>query len=628
MQVPWQLPVELAGRQYQIDPKKFSRSDLPALRQQVDQGEQAGAQTLSLEGSWTRGATDWTMGDSQETYDLPSSDAQRYGESLNTQSIRLGRFQLSPALQSRSTTRSARGAGMGQVVLCGNWMYFIDTSSGHVYAGDISGGPYAALTLADKLTPASTCTMLATDGSSTVWAITLSDGIYRTTSGNSGGSLSSWSSSSTLDGTAIGFCNGRLLIANSNVISEVDSTPTATVIHTYPSSISHRVGGFIGTPGAIYILLTTRNEIHVIDDVDPTGALSPPRVAGVLAAGEIVTEMVQTSGILIFSTNLGLRLAVPSGDGSLTLGNIVTPRSTPSSGIASNCTGLAVMGNNVFFAASPSTYSIGRLDLANFVGPLTPAVHSVELDTGSSTSVISHLLYYSGGDQAIWVHAIVGSTAQIWGFSNEALTLFTATARQKEASGYRYSGWLGYGITELKQPVVVNVIHEALPAGSSVAVAIVADDGTETTIGTQTATGSTLTTFSIDSSTIGPQRKFQVKLTLTRGTDDTTSPVIESWAVRAMPIPQRQEEILLSILMRPVVEQGDDGNRVQQDLADEYTFLAGLRDARTPVDVSILGRTSKVVVDRVAWPQGEVERISNGRDEFVGTLYVRLLTVA
>lgn len=637
VETPWQLPVQLGSHQYAVDPKKFSRQDLPALRQQLDTGDQAGAQTLSVEGSFPRGATDWSFGGNQETFDAADSDPRKYGEHSNTQALRLGRIHLSPEMQQRSTTRSATSASHGQVAMCDEWMYWID-QGGAIFAADISAGPYSAITPASKLAaPASALNQITTDGTTTVWAITTSDGVYRATAAASGGSLTSWSSSSTFDGKAIGYVNGRLLIANGNIISEVSSTPTATVIHTFPTGVDVR--GFIGTPGAIYLWTLSGREIYVMDDVDPTGALSPPRVAGVLSVGETVNTIVQASGVMLICTLVGLRLAVPSGDGSLTIGDAVQARDTPSSTPSANYYDAAFYGG--FAYAIHTTLNgngIARLDFQNFTGPLAPAIHPVEItnrDTPVNDYQFTHIVNAGGAHTGdFWVHGTNGSGTVLWGFTPAPLlSSITSAATTRAASGYAYSGWITLGISELKQPVVVNVIHEDLPAGATIKVTIVTDEivlgsGVEVDLGTQSTEGSTFTTFTVDPSVIGPQRKFQVKLTLTRGTATYESPIIESWTVRAMPIPQRQEEILLSIMMYPEVGQGDDGPAIAQNLADEYDYLAGLRDARTPVDLTVLGRTSKVVVDRVAWPQGEIERINNARDEFVGTLYVRLLTVA
>ena len=71
------LPVELDGVAYLVDTRQYSRTTVPALREQRDTSKEPGENTLDTTGAWVRSQTDWSLGAGQEHFDLDDSDRRR-----------------------------------------------------------------------------------------------------------------------------------------------------------------------------------------------------------------------------------------------------------------------------------------------------------------------------------------------------------------------------------------------------------------------------------------------------------------------------------------------------------------------------------------------------------------------
>ena len=67
------LPVELDSVSYEIDTTEYTRTTVPALREQRDTSKEPGENALDTSGAWTRSQTDWSYGAGQTHFDLDLS---------------------------------------------------------------------------------------------------------------------------------------------------------------------------------------------------------------------------------------------------------------------------------------------------------------------------------------------------------------------------------------------------------------------------------------------------------------------------------------------------------------------------------------------------------------------------
>lgn len=632
--VPNALPVSIGTHQYQIAMDRMRRRTLPALRPQVDQALQPGEQTLNAEGSWIRSQTDWSHGDRQEVFDDGNATPRRYAHGSNVRVDRRGRIELTPELQTLSTTRGGiHPATSGrQVTLASYYAYWIDWSNRDIYHANLGSGPYAAVT--PTLNVTGTFTSVASEGA-TVWAADGTSQLYRTTTGNVGGTIATWGAAVSAAITGLGFANGRLLgFATSGILYEITSTPALTTIFAHPGGTNWVWYGAVSAPNAIYLwgaLSSLTSTLYLIDDLLSGATLAAPRVAATFPNGEIILKVGAVGGVLIILTSVGLRVGFINADGSVATGPALQVHALgpiPEKDQRSQMRDFAFADESVFVFYDRGVNAIARVDLSEFASEAAPAIYAREIATGLSPSQwrveidpnVNIWLFSSNAEQRLSGMSVRGSD-------------YSGVARPKATTGFFYSGWITYGISETKQLVSVQLQHDSIPTGASIQVHYVGPTGgSETSLGT-TSAGTTSTTLAVDTSVITPAREFQLKFTFTRGTTTSATPTLRSWSCRAIPIPARQEEVLLPILLFREVET-HNGVKIAQNPYDEYVYLKSLVDARTPVTLVEGGVSSTVIVDAITFPPSERDErrtMWGPRDEatfWEGICEVRCVTVA
>lgn len=650
--VPNALPVSIGTHQYQIAMDRMRRRTLPALRPQVDQALQPGEQTLNAEGSWIRSQTDWSMGARQEVLDdVEVSAARRFLKSSNLLASRGGRLELAGEVQERSTTfgdvKSAEGWDIiRNLIIAGSWAWWIDASDSDIKKADLSAGIY--VNPAPATANAGTYVSLTSDGGDTIWAGLATTQLWRTEGATLGTNLSAWGAPVATAVDALFYVNGHLLAidsATARSIYEVSSTPSLTLIYTHPSAVGLFWGGATSAPNGIYLWTVSigsggyapGSTVYVIDDLVAGASLSAPRVACPnLPTGESILKMEYYGGIFVLVTYRitggGVRIAVVNADGSLSYGPLLELHDPDTSNSKVIMDDIAIVGDSAYVTYRPLDITdarVARLDLSRFAGELQPAVfpHTFKTNTGS-TAVFSRIVGGTPNDRDLWMFGSNASGVRIWATRADV----SGGGVTRAGTGTLYTGWITYGIAEPKQLISVQLLHDTIPTGASIQVHYVEPDGTETSIGT-TSAGTTATTLVVNTAVITPDREFQLKFTFTRGTTTTTSPVLRSWSCRAIPIPTRQEEILLPILLFREVET-HNGTKIAQNPYDEYVYLKSLVDARTPVALVEGGVSSTVIVDAITFPPSERDErrtMWGPRDEatfWEGICEVRCVTVA
>lgn len=618
------LPVKLNGRSYQLLLQQFECGFLPPQRPSTDQSQQPGEQSFNPEGSWFRSQTDWTHGGGQEVRDDDDGDSRRFYRQSNTHAVARGRIQLSNRLQVMSTTRGGAFYFSGTfwtertVVQTGNSLFWWESSGGNqtLYRQSITAGPYGGA-IAPATAIAATATsmnILATDGTATTWLARGGSGVSRATT-ETGAFTAAWSALPT---NLIVYANGHLLGIVANSVWEF-TTGGAVLggasIFDHPNSNFIWQGGVAGA-GRIYLWGASGNEaaVYVLYDVlSSSGSLAPPKIALPMPFGETVQHMEPIGGVFLMRTNLGLRLVTPNGD-ALEMGPLIVHRDKATDFPCLPTCISAAAGDYVMAAfRNPQGQPdfIGRVDMTRFIAEDVPALHPIEylpVDGSTANMGLGPIkvagqadTQFKSGQLWAWGGKTDFTTRRIWAVSLGATPNSDLSAREKATTGSVYSGWLTFNSTDPKQPVSVRVLHDPIPAGASLSIVLVGEDGTNLTGGSAVA-GTTHTDVSFDLSVIGAQRQYQILLQFGRGTDTTTTPAVLSWATRAYPQPFRQEEIILPLMLKARVQGTGRGPTIVQDVFAEYLALRALAISQQPVTLVLGGVSTMVRVDDVRLP--------------------------
>ena len=95
------LPVQLDGTAFLVDTREYSRTTVPALREQRDNSAEAGENALDTSGAWTRSQTDWSYGAGQTHFDLDDSDRRRFASSTGIDPWTKGEITLLPITEEK-----------------------------------------------------------------------------------------------------------------------------------------------------------------------------------------------------------------------------------------------------------------------------------------------------------------------------------------------------------------------------------------------------------------------------------------------------------------------------------------------------------------------------------------------
>lgn len=419
-----------------------------------------------------------------------------------------------------------------------------------------------------------------------------------------------------LQANAAIYGNGFLLGGHGPLLVEVNANGTTVlVMQHFNPAFSWDCG--CGSDVAICVAGHAGNvsELYAIQLSTTTYGLGAPYIAGQVSDGEIIHALHYYEGLVIVATSLGVRaMKDTNSDGHLTSGPVIADLGE------SRC--IAVQGPYVWFgltnfqeadgiwSGTAESSGLGRLYLSQFSTALLPAYTTDALATDGVNGTCTSVTMWGGNPFFV----IDGNG--LWG---------NAASGDLVAEGYLEAGWVRFGTVEKKILVSLDVQHDPLPAGASVALEIVPIGEPSFTSAASTETGSTGpgTQWSAGSPV---NEAFQMIPILTRGTDPTTGPVLHRWTCRGMVIAIRQDEIIVPIVWADEVESPvREGERLNYDLVAEWDFLKGLEAAGTAFtyqegDLSYICFIDQIEMDQPTQWNGDFSMLS-------GVLLVKLLTV-
>lgn len=581
--IPFSFPCALNGRAYMLDTLpdtyyvKWNTETIPLLRQQVDQSNAPAEQSLNPGGLWRRAQDSWHHGAGQTYRDRDdSADKYRYRTSKGVDPWT--KYQIS-LLNDTTLKKSSANTNLYAVV-AGSRIYMADGSTVK-YSTDMD-----SWSTVSSYTGAAVQS-ITTDGYTVYWC----DGadIWTTNTG-----ASSATSADTTNATLVRYVKGRLMVGASNVLYNIPTLGSAaTMTYTHPSSQFTWVdccegnqvifaAGYIGDKSMIY-----RTAIKA----DGT-ALDIPVMAGALPDGEIVRSIQGYLGYVWVGSDKGVRFCEVDANNNLVVGPLISTSS------AVRC--FEPQDRFMWFGWTnydATSTGLGRMDITSFVDTDQPAYASDLMATTQGT--------VSSAATFLNLRVFTVNGAGLYAESSAPVT-----------SGTIDSGLIGYGLPDAKTAVYVDVKTAALVGSYSVGLAT--DGGTFTTIGSESASGDTGTTFPTSQASAD---FFEIRLTLTKS--GSTSPTILRWTLKALPTPDDgPAEILhIPILLAPVVLVR--GAEHYYDVNSELNEISTLRASRDIVTLQLCGATYTGIVADFRWfPYGLIDDTEDGSFGMKGTCLV------
>jgi hypothetical protein len=581
LEVPGRFHCSLAGRPYMIDMARmaeFRRQSIPLLREQADNTGAPGEQTLSPEELWRRSQDDWTHGAGQQFLDREDSDNQRFRSSKGVDVWTRWQLSLLPA----TTVRRASASPSLQVLPAGDRLYIRDGAA-LVHSADL-----ATFTAVTGL-PATAASSLATDGYN-VFSAHGANGVFSTVRGTT-----TATSYNTVAVTLLGYVKGRLMAANGPTLYNITSTTTPAALYTHPNTDFTWVG-FAEGPTAIYAAGFSGDKSLIYRTViKPDGtALDTPVIAGQLPDGEVVRAIYGYLGFLCVGTDLGVRFCAIDASGNLTIGALIRTNS------AVRC----FEGQDRFVWFGWTNYDatstgLGRMDLSEFIGPLTPAYASDLMVTGQGRA-LSVATFRNKR-----VLAISGL-----GVYEQSNTLVT--------SGTLDTGLITYGLPDLKTAVYLDV-RVADPVDTNLAY-ISVDGGDFVLIGKRSSR-------LVDPFAVGERdgETFELRHEL-RNDDAVTGvgPVLTRYTLRAYPRPAQGETFLVPLLLHEKINDLNERVHTQKPVV-EFDRLVALRTSKRLVTLQIGAQSYTVSVDDALFQYSHLT--SDGRD-WNGTALIKAKSYA
>lgn len=513
---------------------------IQVLRQQSDTSAKPGEGSINREDSWRAGQSSWHHGAGQRYRDKDGADLDRFWASLGVNVWTKDQLSL---LNDTALVRPSVDPTPSTCV-AGDYMYVSDGFRLYRFDGSV----YETVDLGGN---SADITAIASNGFN-VWVTTASTTAYKGTTSSL--SFSSWLTGTSYDNVA--YVRGRLLVTSGRYIAEVTGTnlETVTNLNASEGNSALRWTAITEGAGAIYASTKsgTRSQIFRItpSQENLSGALSNPVPASpALPTGETISAMYGYLGTVAIGTSKGIRVGEEDGNSNLNVGALIE---LPEPVLAFDGEGSFVWFG--WSGLTVSTAGLGRLDLSQQVdtGVYAYASDLEADDAGKVTSISS----YKGRRY----------------FTVQGQGLYAETATQVD-SGWLQSGIIRYGIIDDKVARRVELRHAKLAGAVEVGLSVNGNTFTNLGISSLEGTVSPLVAFE---STLAAGSTHELQLTLYKG--NSGSPVVQSYELRADPVPIRGIYIWVSILLSEKLSQYESRHPL-----DDYETLVALASARRPI---------------------------------------------
>lgn len=570
--IRWDLSVDGLGFVLGInDQNPYLRESAPVQKQQFDTSQEAGEQTL--DGYWIRSQTSWHLGAGVNFYEPGARDgatpsAYRFDRSAGVDVWTEGEARLLKRTAQSASTASTQ-AFVASARVAGADVYFSQV------AGAVSR--VAADGTATAYTPSSASAegRVAVAGSK-VLVGAAGAGID---AGDIGGSALTRLYTQTLAATPIPYwVKGRIIATRGRQLFELaldgstgttaGNLDTVTPLYTHPdagwtwSGVSESpsailAAGYSGGTGAIFSFTLEA------DTAGTTPKLGQPFQVAEFPPGEEVHSIAVYLGTYIgIGTSKGLRVGIIGGNGDLQYGPLLFQTAAPVRALAAR--------DRFLYAGVEAEIDGGsgcaRVDLGAQIGNGLVFPWAWDAQSHTAGPVVS-VAFVGASDRVV-----LGVSGQ--GVYAQSATLF-------ETTGYLSSGAVRYGTTEAKAFRFADVRCRTESA-SAVALSTIGPDGEETGIVTLRP-GSTGANLSL--ARLAQKLEYlSYKVTLTPSADGTVSPVVESVALKAVPVTRKQRLIQYPVMLQDKV-QDSTNSAVFMRAADVIARLEDLESDKAVVQV-------------------------------------------
>jgi hypothetical protein len=518
--VPDVFPVGINGRPYMIDMKsqQFRSAYEPRIRDSVDQSPVQGEAAISPGGLWRRSQASWHLGAGQEYADTADETIYRYYKSRGLDPWTRGQLTL---LNDTKVSLSSANTNL-YMAQNATELYVADSTAIKYTTDPYAGTPSWTTVSSTSATAARSMTSDGVNIYTTHPGTTSSFGLWKVDASHVASNVAHANEYGVL-----GYVKGFLMMAGAGAdAAKLWTNPSGnnpTVYYTHPNA-SWTWTGFAGGYNAIYAsgYAGKTSAIYKLT-IKTDGTLNVPIVALDLPTGELVTTIQDYLGFLLIGTNKGVRFASSDTAGSLTVGKLL-----PTTGSVYS---IAADGRHAWYGWSSyetGVSGVGRLDLAEFTAPNTPAFASDLMYASSANDVQS---VASFGSKRVFTISGIGVIAE--------------DSANKVATGTLETGIFTWGIPDRKFVAKFDVRTRPLAGSISASVAI--DNDSYQSLGTMSTANDTEDTFDGKESKL-IEGKF--KLTFTRSaTTTSTGPTLVRWSARAYAAPVRSKFFVVPILL-------------------------------------------------------------------------------
>jgi hypothetical protein len=621
------LPVELNGVSFLVDTNNYSRTTVPALREQRDNSAEAGENSLDSSGAWQRSQTDWSHGAGQTHFDLDDSDRRMFNSSTGIDPWVKGEVTLLPITEEKKIVTSTNLL----VQRMNTYLYAVDaetvlfttdaTLATPTWTGFVARATYSI-------------TDIASDGTNIYLAFGSTAAIAKATLGNNAID-GAWPSSGTQAADIIHVAAGRLIGALGANIFEIgaNGAKLASSLDYTPTIAGTTWTSVTGGPSGIFASANTDNtgSIYHIGVSATDGTLQVPIVGGQLPRGETVNQILAYGEILLITTSQGLRTAlIDTSSNAVTIGPVIEE--------GGEGYGIEVEGRFVWWGGSNG--QVYRANLSKFSSPLVPAWASDLVSiagTGNVNSIarFGNKTYFGAvgdgvqGESGTGVkvaNGVLNIGEVSWSTTADKL-LRTVTVRQNR-NQYTFTD-VPYAIdppSGLASGVTYNQnLYQYRGNPSTELVGAV--DFTAVNDNNDTSTVSVIAGVPKDFAFISQSSvSYKFSMTLTRDTGDTTkAPIVEDWVTSCIATPIRIDEIIVPlVLRRQVLTSRNSGRPATFNSQTIFTDLRARMDSGVTVEYKEGAFTEKVTIERLSM---QADRLSDDGTWWEGTLIARLLTV-
>lgn len=530
------------------------RSSIPITRANLTGSNELGENTLNPDSGWRRSQSSWHRGAGQTRLDAEDSTRERFRSSKGIDPWT--RWQLS-LLNTTSRVRVSASTNLF-LARAGTRLYLADGQDVY-HSTDLSVWTSADIQAGE---PGTTVKAITSDGTR-VFAALGANGIHVTDSG----AITSVHYSN-VDADCLEWLKSRLFAGDGNVLYEIVTAglPAApTPLFTHPSPGFQWVG-FCDGQANVYAAGYSgdKSQVYRIGIKSDGSGLSAPVVAGELPDGEIVTGIGSYLGYVFIGSNLGVRIALPSSDGSLQVGALV--RTT------TNVTCFEGQDQFMWFGwtnyDSTST-GLGRMSLA-FLNEDVPAYASDLM--ASAQGAIQGVVTLN--DQRVFTVAGAGVYQE---------------GTSKVTSGVLETGRAAWDVGEPKIALSVQARHSSFVGTHGIEISV--DSGAYTSLGT-IAQNEAVSARQV----LGESFELRHTLTASGG----VGPVVTRWTLLALPAPPMVRQITVPLQIR-AEDTTLRNTRRQRDVAGEVAFLESLRDSRKVFTYQERGQSFSVTMTDCKW---------------------------